>query len=316
MRVYYHPSVGEYTRYDSFEIDHATLAGVPSGIVTGIVGIALKRTGHEVVLASGVVGGLMAGVFGKFYPKKILSWFNPPPFDTPLQYPRQIPNAVVSSYIGDSGQVLNLLMYEGAGSIVKDHSGKNNHGKIYGAVWVDGSFGWALSFSGKEKEHVDCGNGSSLNINPPLTYEAWIYPKSFDTALALYILAKLDTDNKKGIGLGIMGTYDPANKGKVIINNGSFSIYSATPLSVNKWYHLVATNDGKTTRIYINGVLSTSGAQSIVNDPNHNLWVGNRPDVPTRTFNGLIACARVYNRALTAEEVKQHFNSTRSIFGV
>jgi hypothetical protein len=35
---------------------------------------------------------------------------------------------------------------EGEGNIVKDSSGNGNDGTIYGATWVDGKFGKALSF--------------------------------------------------------------------------------------------------------------------------------------------------------------------------
>jgi len=41
------------------------------------------------------------------------SWYNPAPADAPLRYPGRIPERTVPSYIGRSGQVLNLLMHEG-----------------------------------------------------------------------------------------------------------------------------------------------------------------------------------------------------------
>lgn len=52
---------------------------------------------------------------------------------------------------------------EGSGNVVKDISGNGNDGVVYGAMWVDGKFGKALSFDGKD-EYIDCGNNASLDI--------------------------------------------------------------------------------------------------------------------------------------------------------
>jgi len=43
---------------------------------------------------------------------------------------------------------------EGAGNIVSDSSGHGNDGTIYGATWVDGKHGKALSFDGVEDQWI------------------------------------------------------------------------------------------------------------------------------------------------------------------
>ena len=48
----------------------------------------------------------------------------------------------------DEGLVAEWHFDEGAGSILKDSSGNGNDGVIYGATWVDGKYGEALSFDG------------------------------------------------------------------------------------------------------------------------------------------------------------------------
>jgi|GEM_PF-4400081 len=196
---------------------------------------------------------------------------------------------------------------EGSGTTAADSSGNGNTGAINGSVtWTPGKFGNALNFDGVSN-YVDCGNASSLNLNPPLTYEAWIYPKSFDSAGVLYFMTKGVADNNCGIGFGIMGTSDASNKGKLFLYNGSAVVYSTTPLSINNWYHVVTTNDGTTTRLYINGVLNNSSPQIIKNCVSYNFWIGDRSTYPAFHFNGTIDEARVYSRALSADEIWNHY---------
>ena len=47
-----------------------------------------------------------------------------------------------------SDAVLILHFDEGSGTVTKDASGHGNDGTVYGATWVDGKYGKALSFDG------------------------------------------------------------------------------------------------------------------------------------------------------------------------
>jgi len=313
MRVYYHPSVGEYARYDSFEIDHAALAGVPSGIAIGIAGMALKRASNEVALASIIGSGLMAGVFGKFYPKRILSWFNPPPFDAPLLYPRQIPKAVVPSFIGDKGQVLNLLMCEGTGNVVKDYSGNNNHGSIVGDVgWIDGEFGWALNFKGVSGQYVTVPNAPSHNITSELTIEYWLYPLSLPApANEHYNISHKEWDVwRSHIQMGKSTLYCGTSVG------GTYTFVGYDLPAAKCWYHVVFTAKSGRQELFVNGVSrgykTQTGSLKTSTKP---LLIGVYGDL-AHPHLGYLCMFRVYNRVLTNEEILYHFNSTRAIFGV
>ena len=68
----------------------------------------------------------------------------------------------------------------------------------------------------------------------------------------------------------------------------------------------------KTNDIYINGVLSNS-INSNVNISVSTVNIG-RWQNGGRYFNGDIASAQIYNRALTAAEVLQNYNATKGRF--
>ena len=66
-------------------------------------------------------------------------------------------------------------MNEASGAnTIADSKGVNT-GTVYGgaATGVVGKLGNAISFDGVD-DYVDIGNDGSININPPMTWEAWV----------------------------------------------------------------------------------------------------------------------------------------------
>jgi len=77
---------------------------------------------------------------------------------------------------------------------------------------------------------------------------------------------------------------------------------------LNTWAHLAGTYDGATERLYVNGVQVASKAQtgSIISSANP-LQIGG-DKIYGQFFQGLIDEVRVYNRALTANEIQNDMN--------
>ena len=93
------------------------------------------------------------------------------------------------------------------------------------------------------------------------------------------------------------------------------TILSNTVLTTGQWYHFVGTFDGaSTTTLYINGTQDVQQT-NMSNQPTTNssaIRLGEYAGF----MDGRIGEARIYNRALTATEVSQNFNATRSKYGV
>ena len=106
---------------------------------------------------------------------------------------------------------------------------------------------------------------------------------------------------------------------RVACTNGSFNTYC-----LNKWCHIVWTNDGTQGggTLYLNTNNLTninsddaSGPATITYDGSHRVTVGRSDaDGPGHFLDGSVAIARIYNRALTADEIRQNYNSTRGRF--
>lgn len=85
------------------------------------------------------------------------------------------------------------------------------------------------------------------------------------------------------------------------------------------WYYLTAVVDRENLlfRTYRNGLFV---AQTTIIQPplnySSNLFFGSRGVVQDNFFNGKVANAQVYNRALSNSEVLQNYTATRARFGV
>ena len=78
----------------------------------------------------------------------------------------------------------------------------------------------------------------------------------------------------------------------------------------NTWYHVVATSDGSTKRTYINGVYETSVAwANDIFQGTDSTAIGSIGAGGGNYFPGSLSDVRIYNRALTAEEIKDLYGS-------
>jgi hypothetical protein len=85
--------------------------------------------------------------------------------------------------------------------------------------------------------------------------------------------------------------------------------------------HLVATYDGTTMKLYVNGESTgttraySAGSTGILKDLN-GVFIGGYFNSTQPYFNGDIPIAKIHNRALTAGEVKQNFNAYKNRFDI
>lgn len=106
------------------------------------------------------------------------------------------------------------------------------------------------------------------------------------------------------------------NGGRVhfgVQSNGAKVLATGKPLNDGQWHHVVGTVSGSTARLYVDGVLAGK-REDIVNPEGfvgHWRVGGDRqssfPSAGAADFSGLIDEVAVYERALTGDEVEQHF---------
>lgn len=153
-----------------------------------------------------------------------------------------------------------------------------------------------------------------LNSWSEITSAAWIKLSSFDY---MQILCKHNTGND---GEWYLGIYTNTSKDYVrfkaiIVNDKNVrkDCNSQTNLELNKWYHVAFTYDNQFIRIYLNGVLNNIIRQNgnIKNQP-INFIIGNDAGSSWR-YNGFMNNVKLYNRALTANEIYKEYADTKAL---
>jgi len=205
---------------------------------------------------------------------------------------------------------------EGAGTSATDMSKSQNTGTLVnmatGTPWTTGitpfsggrAGGTALSFDGVD-DYVNAGNDSSLNPSSAITVEAWV---NMNDKTSFQEIVHRGGSFSIGANQGpySMGIYN--NLTYWDIGDGTtrstFSL-DISSLSLNTWYHFVGIFDGTNQDFYINGVQypHTPTVTFMRTDTNNVLMGGSGRD-----FNGLIDDVRIYNRALSPEEIRYHYN--------
>ena len=127
-----------------------------------------------------------------------------------------------------------------------------------------------------------------------------------------------------------MSTYDPNPAGFWILlnptnayvtagNDGGTYHVTSTAVNDGNWHHVVATYNNPNVRIYVDGV-DVGGLSNAPNTniPARNIRIGSMSisGSSDRFLDGDIGEARIYSTALSATEVSQNFNATRSKYGI
>jgi len=189
---------------------------------------------------------------------------------------------------------------EGSGTTAHDQSGNGNDGTLINdPVWAIGIIDGALQFDGID-DHVNCGNDPSLNVTDAVTIAAWVKLNSVPP-YSVSICGKmwaywLEWRNNKQLSLSmyINGAY-----------NGSGPTLD---LADGDWHHIALTYDGTNKKGYYDRQeVFSEGASGAIDVSGDNFLVGEGHPA-SAGYNGcpdgLIDDVRVYNRALTQEEIQ------------
>ena len=143
-----------------------------------------------------------------------------------------------------------------------------------------------------------------------ITLECWVRP--WDITKLQGLISQEDKDSSEGLALGIgkdgyIGFYlgDNVSPDEALVHRTANGVVQR-----GKWYHIVATWDGKEKRVYVNGeekgVWNFAGP--LLPGP-HPLRLGamSQALLANHFLDGDLARPAIYNRALTPAEIHAHF---------
>jgi hypothetical protein len=217
----------------------------------------------------------------------------------------------------------NSSSYPGSGSTWTDLTENGNDGTISGATWSS-TDGGIFDFDGVN-DSVQIAHNSSLSLSTSVqrTIQVWV---KFDALPALN--AQIPVFGKLSSSFAFDGYWGGlfSNGGVVrCVTNGTGvqRISNSTlTVSINTWYLFTfisrITSTSNTTKVYINGteyITTAHGTDGYSeSNPLYLGWIGSGVSAPY--LNGKIGACYFYTDGLSAAEVVQNFDATKSRYGV
>ncbi len=189
---------------------------------------------------------------------------------------------------------------DGEGMVATDSSGNGNNGDfVSDPLWVEGVVGTALWLDGVD-DYVEIPHNEILNVDNEVTAMAWINAERYNPA---------------GQGwAGIMAKGSPrayslytTSAGVLHFSTAGTGTTSNTTVPLNEWVHVAAKVEGGSHAYFLNGSADGGGGAGISLPGSANsapVRIGTTDEGLNRVWQGSIDDVRVYNRALSAEEVQ------------
>ena len=207
--------------------------------------------------------------------------------------------------LGEAGLLRYYPLNDAAGSTTAVDQKSSQNGTVSGSV----TFG-ATSLLGQDAETAASFGGGSINIpttglptgSSPWSLEIWFQTSNASSNYALLSMGTAANGETAGINQlsGGFGVFTWGGAGHDIGPYGSSNTIDH--------FHIVGTFDGTTLTLYVNGVAVGSGTPTTPNLIEAAAYIGAAPNNGSITL-GMLQKAAIYNVALTAAQVSNHYNS-------
>ena len=196
---------------------------------------------------------------------------------------------------------------ETSGTNALDSSGNGNNGTLNGSITrTDGRIGGALDLDGVN-DYVDCGNAAIFDITEQVTLAVWVNTSDMGNGQHNPYITKGDHSYAiKGHAWGNIEFY--------IYSGGWRTCTMPAGAAFNgEWHHLTGTYDGTQLLLYLDGEQqSRTSFTGAIATGTFNVNIGRNDENTDRLYEGLIDDARIYNRALSANEIKKIANPEKA----
>ena len=231
--------------------------------------------------------------------------------------PRIITNGLVLAL-----DAANTKSYPGSGTTWTDLSGKGNNGTISGATYTSGTGGY-FDFDGDD-DYINLGTISTshvLQMNDPsgggLTISWWGYFD--DTGDSFQRIFDKSSGGSASNGWAIYTDETGSNTTTLSLGSAGSDTTISNSYLTSTWQNWCITwvKSSGTYVTYLNGVQDKTGTRTWnVPSSQTNARIGSWNHSTGREYNGKIASLKIYDKALSATEVTQNFNSFRGRYGI
>jgi hypothetical protein len=219
-------------------------------------------------------------------------------------------NLVGKSYNRRATELLSHYEFD---ALSTDDGGALNHtvtNSSAGAVdGKEGDYPGAVGLDGSSGSFLEQTTATGLPLGAqPRTLCAFVKPNRQPAVTIRYPIISFGSTTSPYKSTELV-YYSPAvNDYRISLTKIGYSVDASATLPIRAWSHVCATNDGATTRLYVHGreLPPVASSAQVFETANGVLRIGKRvynPDV--FNFNGHIDDVRIYNKALSAFEIRQ-----------
>ena len=207
--------------------------------------------------------------------------------------------------------------YPKSGTSWTDLSFSGNNGTLINGPTFNSSNGGSIVFDGSD-DYATVPHNSNINLVDTVSLEAWV---KYTTTSNTVLIEKSNNNTHYQFQIFNSGQGSPGISGQLVFMlqpTSSNWVVSGIVTNDGNWHHVVGTYDRgvSTAKIYVNGVLRNTNS-SILSGPTSNtqpLLMGSRSGAAG--FGGSISGVKIYNRALSAAEISQNYNATKSRYNL
>jgi hypothetical protein len=174
-----------------------------------------------------------------------------------------------------------------------------------------------LNFDGVN-DYITVSDNNSLDATSDVTVSAWIKADDWNGQGGVNYSTIVKKDKNYILRADSDGSFGGAgDQLKMYWWDGSNITATAVPLpSTRAWHHIVGVvANNAVSGVYIDGILQsgTSGTAADARDLTVNLSIGNHQTGSNETFHGTIDEVKIYNYALSYDEIKLEYNQGKSV---
>lgn len=217
--------------------------------------------------------------------------------------------------------------YSGSGTTLTDLSGNGEDGTLFNSPTYTSGTGAYFTLNGTN-QYISTSNLYDATKSKVTTVEAWVYP-TLTNVNVWSDSSTQDTSAYHAMGAGFIqvGPFQQYITGFWNNSTGVQRVVNGAGSFLNQWKQVVRVYDGSVCTPYLNGVAGTAASMTWTSpseNGNGNNWFLNFGINETTTYSGAttgwfagrIGVIRVYYNALTASEVLQNYNATKSKYGL
>ena len=204
----------------------------------------------------------------------------------------------------------NIKSYPGSGTTWTDISTNNHHATLTNGPTFNSGNGGYFVFDGIN-DHARIDASFQVSTSATYSFEAWIFKTSTGTSNAAQLISGGFGGDQDGLTIS-SETFSTAGDARIQTTNGTCTAVYYNSVSqnltesgnatlanfnLNEWIHIAVTGLS---------VDSVDGGRHHIGQNNNN----------TNEYTGRISNIKIYDRELTALEVKQNYNALKGRFGL